>query len=206
VEVSLYDTSIMMTGFAALQHLFGGIEPRRNGNVSKDTVPTGVFHASDGPFYMVCGSTPFFRRLFRDVLKMPEIADDPNLAEVTGRLRVQEKLLSILNDTFGHDTRENWLNKLRAASVPASAVRTIPEALRSPETRSSGILTEVVHPTAGTVPNIALPLRLSGTPTVDPVAAPLHGADTRGVLSEKLGWSKEEFAAAEANGAFGPAL
>ncbi len=202
VEVSLYDTSILMTGFATVQHLFAGTEPGRHGNVSKDSVPTGVFQASDGPFYLVCGGTPTFRRLFRDALGMPEIADDPAFASVPGRIAARDRIFAILEQAFASDTRERWLARLRAASVPAGAVRTIPEALRSDETHSRGIVTEIPHPTAGLIPNIGLPIHLSDTPVVSPVAAPLHGEHTKAVL-EELGWSQDRYAAAEAAGAFG---
>lgn len=50
VEVALFDTAILMTGFGAMQHLTTGYEPQRNGNVSPDTCPSGVFQSQDKPF------------------------------------------------------------------------------------------------------------------------------------------------------------
>lgn len=52
VEVALFDTAILMTGFGAMQHLTTGYDPKRNGNVSPDTCPSGVFMSLDKPFYI----------------------------------------------------------------------------------------------------------------------------------------------------------
>src|SRR5437868_2068914 len=58
-------------------------------------------------------------------------------------------------------------------------------------------------PTAGAVPNIEPPIKMSLTPTVNPVAAPLLGQHTRGVLRDTLGYDERKLAALEAAGAFG---
>ncbi len=68
VEVALYDTAILMTGWAPMQHLFSGREPQRHGNTSPDTCPSGVFQAADQAFYINCGSDKIFQRLAAQVL------------------------------------------------------------------------------------------------------------------------------------------
>lgn len=205
VEVALYDTAITMTGYVTLQNLFNGWQPRRVGNGSADTVPTGVFHASDAPFFMVCASTVIFQRVFRDVAGMPEIADDPELIRPAGRMAQRDRLVGLLADLFATGTRAHWLERLSAAGVPAGAVRTIEEALHSPETRAGGLVSEIAHPTAGKVPNVAFPMRFSDTPVVPPVAAPMLGQHTQEVLRERLGWDDARLQEAQRAGAFGAA-
>ncbi|WP_232076623.1 CaiB/BaiF CoA transferase family protein [Variovorax sp. PBL-H6] len=205
VEVALYDTAITMTGYVTLQNLFNGWQPRRVGNGSADTVPTGVFHASDGPFFMVCASTVIFQRVYRDVAGMPGIADDPELVRPAGRMAQRDRLIGILAELFASDTREHWLARLRQAGVPAGAVRSVEEALHSRETLARGLVTQLPHPTAGSVPNVAFPMRFSDTPVVAPVAAPLLGEHTREVLRELLGFDEEQWREAARDGAFGPA-
>jgi len=204
VEVALYDTAIAMTGYVTLQNLFNGWQPRRVGNGSADTVPTGVFHANDGPFFMVCASTVIFQRVFREVAGMPGIADDPELIRPAGRMAQRDRLVGLLADLFAADTRAHWLARLSAAGVPAGAVRTVEEALHSPETRARGLVSEIAHPTAGKVPNVAFPMRFSETPVVAPVAAPLLGQHTREILRERLGWDEGRWREAARAGAFGP--
>lgn len=204
VDVPLFDTGVLMTGFMTSQYLFSGKVPRRNGNVSNDAVPSGVFPTADLPIFLTCTSTSLFRRLFIEVLKMPEVGDDPGLQRIDGRLAQRERVIDILNRLFATDTRENWLKRLDAAKVPAGAVRTLPEALESREVKARGLVTQVPHPTAGSVPNVALPLHFSGTPVVPPVAAPMLGQHTDEVMREVLGYSQTRIAELRAAGVFGP--
>lgn len=202
VEVSLHDTAFTMTGYVTAQHLFTGYEPKRNGNGSPDTVPTGVIDTADHPIFLVCSNTVIFQRLFRDVLNMPEIADDPALFAPRDRLAQKERVVGLVQEAFRKDTRDNWLAKLRAASVTAGAVRTIAEAVRSEEVAQRGLVTHIPHPTAGTVPNVALPMRFSDTPVVAPVAAPMLSQHTEEVLREALGFDDKQIEEARASGAF----
>jgi crotonobetainyl-CoA:carnitine CoA-transferase CaiB-like acyl-CoA transferase len=203
VEVALYDTAITMTGYVTLQNLFNDWQPRRVGNGSADTVPTGVFHASDGPFFMVCASTAIFQRVFRDVAGRPDIADDEELKRPAGRMAQRQRLVDMLATLFSTDTRVHWLARLKQADVPAGAVRTVAEALCSPETKARGLVTQLPHPTAGMVPNVAFPMRFLGTPAPAPVAAPTLGQHTREVLGALLGYDAHRFDEASRAGAFG---
>ncbi len=64
-------------------------------------------------------------------------------------------------------------------------------------------LSQIPHPTAGSVPNIETPLRMELTPVVDPVAAPLLGEHTRVVLHQTLGYDDARIDALAEAGAFG---
>jgi crotonobetainyl-CoA:carnitine CoA-transferase CaiB-like acyl-CoA transferase len=79
----------------------------------------------------------------------------------------------------------------------------VQEALRSRETQARGLVTQLPHPTAGSVPNVAFPMRFSDTPVVPPVAAPTLGQHTRRALAERLGMDDAQWAEAARAGAFG---
>ena len=51
---------------------------------------------------------------------------------------------------------------------------------------------------------MGLPIHLYGTPIVDPVGAPVMGADTDAVLRELLGYDEARVAAAAKSGGLGP--
>ena len=53
------------------------------------------------------------------------------------------------------------------------------------------------------MPNVALPVHLSATPVVDPVAAPALGAHTTEILETLLGYDAQRMADLAAEGAFG---
>lgn len=203
VELSLHDTAILMTGFQAMQHLFSGFQPQRFGNTSPDTAPTGVFHSKDKPFYISCSNTQIFQRLFEQVVDRPDIAHNPALLQGAERIRRRDELFAVLNEAFAKHPWAHWQPKLRASGVAAGQVRTVAEALRSPETRDRKLVTKIPHPTAGSIPNIGLPFRFSETPLADPVAAPVLGQHTHEILSDVLGLDEATVEELRSHGAFG---
>jgi crotonobetainyl-CoA:carnitine CoA-transferase CaiB-like acyl-CoA transferase len=204
VEVALFDNAVLMTGYATLQHVFTGAQPQRHGNTSPDTCPSGVFEAKDKSFYINCGNNKIFQRLMAQVLERPDVASDPGFA--TGRERTQrrEELFALLGDAFAAHPWAHWQARMRAAGVPCGEVRSVGEAIRSPEARERRLVTRIPHPTVGWVPNMALPIRYAGTPIADPVAAPTVGQHTAQVLREALGCDDARLAALAEAGAFGP--
>ncbi|MDZ7864241.1 CoA transferase [Acidovorax sp.] len=204
IEVALYDTAILMTGFGAMQHLTTGYEPRRNGNVSPDTCPSGVFMTADKPVYINCGNDKIFQRLFGQVFERPDIADDPVYSQRAERLKHREAIFKIMDEAFARHPWSHWAPRLRAASVPHGQVKTLGEALASDESRSRGLITRIPHPVKGWVPNIATPLRLSRTPAVAPQAAPAVGEHSEEVLRDTLGYDDARIARLRTEGAFGP--
>ena len=203
VEVGLYDTGLLMTGWATMQHLLTGKEPQRHGNVSPDTCPSGVFSASDQDFYINCGNDRVFHRLAADVLARHDLAQDPGLAGRQGRTARRDELFRVLGEEFARQPWAHWSARMREAGVPCGLVRSVGQALRSDETRARGIVSWIEHPSAGPIPNIAPPWRFSGTPVADPVAAPTIGQHTKEVLHELLGHDDASLAALAASGAFG---
>ncbi len=204
VELSLHDTAMLMIGFQAMQHLFSGVEPTRNGNTSPDTAPTGVFRAKDTSFYISSSNTGIFQRLFAQVIERPDLAEDEELLTRAGRLKRRDELFSVLNEAFGKEPWSHWQPRLRAAGVASGQVRTVPQALRSKETASRQLVTRIPHPTAGEVPKIALPFIFSETPLADPFAAPTLGQHTLEILADTLHYEQRRIDQLISEGALGP--
>jgi crotonobetainyl-CoA:carnitine CoA-transferase CaiB-like acyl-CoA transferase len=203
VEVSLFDNAVLMTGYATMQHLFSGANPQRHGNTSPDTCPSGVFQASDCAFYINCGNDKIFQRLMSQVIGRSDLASAEIYATGAERIRRREELFAILGDVFARQPWSHWQSRMRAAGVPCGQVRTVGEAIRSPEARERGIVTRIPHDKMGWVPNVNLPIRYSRTPIADPVAAPAVGQHTEAVLRELLGYADEQLARLAEAGTFG---
>ena len=203
VEVSLFDNAVLMTGYATMQHLFSGANPQRHGNTSPDTCPSGVFQAKDCTFYINCGNDKIFQRLMSQVIDRADLAAAEIYATGPDRIRRRDELFAILGDAFAQQPWSHWQSRMRAAGVPCGQVRTVGEAIRSPEARERGLVTRIAHDTVGWVPNVNLPIRFSQTPIADPVAAPAVGQHTEGVLRELLGYDDARLARLAEEGAFG---
>jgi crotonobetainyl-CoA:carnitine CoA-transferase CaiB-like acyl-CoA transferase len=202
LEVALFDTAVLMTGYAPLQQLYTGNEPRRPGNTSPDTCPSGVFRASDCSFLINCGNTKIFERLMIQVVELPQVAADPAYATNKDRIARREELFALLQETFSKHPWAYWQTRMREAAVPCGVLRSVGEAIRSPEAQSQEVVTRIDHPDLGWVPNVSLPIRYSGTPLADPVPAPKVGEHTGEVLSEWLGYDHDHIRGLEQAGAF----
>jgi len=201
VEVAMLDQAILMLSFKATNYLITGIEPKRIGNSSAASAPVGVYRTRDGgSIYLACASDRTFKRL-ADALGRADLAADHRFARASERLANRAALDVILSETFEQEKRDAMMEKLRATGVPAAPVLSVAEALSGPDVGARGLLTSIPHPTAGAVPNIASPIRMSRTPVVDPIAAPPLGYHTDEVLRDILGYDQDHIAAMRRNGA-----
>jgi crotonobetainyl-CoA:carnitine CoA-transferase CaiB-like acyl-CoA transferase len=202
VEVALFDIALAMTQFYGMAYLMTGVNPSRQGNSPNGSPSVGVYNGSDGPFYIACANDRLYRRLVIEVLGRADLASG-EFGDRRSRTANRDKLRAILTGIFVQDMRENWVTKMKAANIPVGYLRTVEEAFNSPETRERHRISQIPHPTAGSVPNIESPLHLGLTPAVDPVAAPLLGQHTREVLRKTLGYDDAKIAALTEAGAFG---
>lgn len=203
VDVALFDTAIMMTGYVPLQDVHTGKTTPRGGNTSPDTCPSGLFKCQDGAFYINSGNTPIFKRLVTQVVDLPHLADDPAYATNKDRIARRAELFAMLEEVFVKKPWSHWQERMRAAGIPCGELRTVAQAIRAPEAQERGIFTRVPHPTAGWVPNLSLPIRYADTPLADPGKSPLVGEHTAEVLGDWLGTPPEAIDSFAASGAFG---
>ena len=96
VEVALIDIAVAMTGFYGMAYLINGNNPGRFGNSPNGSPSVGVYHASDGPFYIACANDRLYRRLVVDVLERPDLMTDRRFANRRARTANKEKLRSII--------------------------------------------------------------------------------------------------------------
>jgi crotonobetainyl-CoA:carnitine CoA-transferase CaiB-like acyl-CoA transferase len=205
VEVALFDMALAMTQFYGMAYLMSGVNPSRQGNSPNGSPSVGVYHGSDGPFYIACANDRLYRRLVVEVLNRPDLVSG-EFGDRRSRTANRDKLRAILTEVFAADARESWVIKMKAANIPVGYLRTVEEAFNSPEARERHRVSEIPHPKAGSVPNIESPLNLSLTPAIDPFAAPLLGQHTREVLRDTLGYDDAKIAALAEAGVFGEVL
>jgi crotonobetainyl-CoA:carnitine CoA-transferase CaiB-like acyl-CoA transferase len=203
VEVALFDIAMTMTAFYGMAYLINGANPGRFGNSPNGSPTVGVYEASDGPLYMACANDRLYRRLVIEVLNRPDLVTNPDFAHRKARTANKEKLRAIIAGIFATDRLEHWMKKMKGANIPVGYLRTVEEGFNAPECRERRRLSQIPHPTAGSVPNIETPLTMGLTPAVDPVAAPLLGEHTKKVLRETLGYDEKRLRALTEAEAFG---
>ena len=200
IDIPLYDTGAAVLVPFASAFLTAGLEFDRFGNSSPFAQPIGTYNASDGPFLLTVGNDALWRKLCMEVLEAPELPEDPEFASNETRAGNRQRLNAILNGIFSEDTRGNWIAKMRKAGVPAGPIRTVGEAMTSPEAEARGIIKKVPHTAAGEVSIVRSPMNLSGTPVRDPVGSPLHGEHSEQILRDVLGYDQDQIAELASSG------
>ena len=137
------------------------------------------------------------------MLERPDLANDPTLADRDGRMARRQELFDMLQEIFKTKPWAHWQERLAKASVPSAEIRTLPDALRSPEARSLELVTRIPHPVLGWIPHVRLPLRMGETPAADPRLAPSVGQDTDDVLASTLGYGFDRIEQLRKDGALG---
>ena len=189
--MALLDCQIAMLANVGSSCLVTGEPAKRYGNAHGTVVPYQAVEASDGHFVIAIGNDGQFARLTRDVLGRPDLASDDRFAGNPGRIVNREALLIELAAEFRKQPRDHWIAEMRRFGLPVGPIRGVDEALAAPEVAERGMVRTVPHPTAGEVRLAGSPLKLSGTPVVDPVAPPLLGQHSLDVLRADLGCSEE---------------
>ena len=124
-----------------------------------------------------------------------DIGADPRFRTNSLRTEHRQVLIPALCTIFEHAPAGEWLSRLTAEDIPASAIQTVGEALNDPQALARGLIVEIKHPTLDMVRSIANPVRLSSTPVLYRLPPPLLGEHSREIL-QSLDYSSEQIAAA----------
>ncbi len=192
IDIALFDAQLAMLANIGSAALVSGEEPARLGNAHPTVVPYQTFETADVDIVIAVGNDRQFGLLCRDLLDRADLADDPLYATNAARVVNRDSLIAELRPLIAAKPSEWWMAELKRFGVPCGAVRTVGAALASPEALARGMVAEVDHLLAGTIPMIMSPLKLADTPVIAPSAPPLLGEHSFEVLSALLGYSEKQ--------------
>ena len=200
VELSMYDAMLNLLSYMGTMWLTNGELPSPPGSAHDYTVPWQAFEARDGYVVVATRQEIFWRRLC-DALEAPALAADPRFA--TNALRVENRttLVPQLEKLFRERTVDDWLERLRAAEVPAAPVNNLDRAFAEPPVAERGMIVEYDHPDVGRVRLPGNPIRMSGVTGTISKPAPRLGEHTDDVLKALLDLTPERIKDLRAEGA-----
>lgn len=186
IDMALLDVQVACLANQALNYLTTGIAPTRLGNAHPNIVPYQDFPTADGDFILTVGNEGQFRK-FAEVAGQAQWADDPRF--LTNKLRVANRaeLIPLIRQATVFKTTAQWVSELEAAGVPCGPINDLAQVFDDPHVRARGLVTSLPHALAGSVPQVASPIRLSATPVEYRHAPPLLGEHTGEVLERVLG-------------------
>jgi crotonobetainyl-CoA:carnitine CoA-transferase CaiB-like acyl-CoA transferase len=199
IDVALLDSQTAMLANQATSFLVSGVAPERTGDWHPSLAPYQIFDAADGPFIIAVGNDSQFAVLC-DVIGRNDLIADERFVDNRARVANRATLAERIQQQVGARPKEHWLGVLPARGVPSAAVNTVAEVFDEPQLRHRGGRIDLPHPTAGTAPGVANPIKFSATPIEYRNGPPLLGQHTDEVLAERLGLDDDEIARLHADG------
>ncbi len=145
------------------------------GNAHPSISPYESYRTMDGSIAIGVGTDRQFARL-AEALGVPELACDRRFGGNAERVAHRVELKRLLERQLGAYDRQEWLERLAAAGVPAAPINAIPEVFADPLVRERALV-EVDG-----VPQVRSPVRIDGQPAAVDSAPPELGRDTDAVL------------------------
>lgn len=194
IDMALLDVQVACLANQAMNYLTTGNAPKRLGNAHPNIVPYQDFPTADGDFILTVGNDGQFRK-FAEVAGQPQWADDPRF--VTNKLRVANRaeLIPLIRQATVFKSTAEWVAQLECAGVPCGPINDLSQVFEDPQVQARGLAMKLPHVLAGTVPQVASPIRLSETPVEYRNAPPLLGEHTVEVLERLLGLNEQAVAA-----------
>jgi formyl-CoA transferase len=134
---------------------------------------------------IVAGNDVQFRRLC-EVLGLEALADDDRYKTNSMRVVNRQTLQAAIEERLQSNTKAFWLKQLEEANLVAGPINSLEEALNDPQALARNVVRHIAHPSGGTVPIVASPMRLSRTPLDQYSAPPTCGQHTDEVIAELL--------------------
>ena len=190
VDTSLFEAAMALTVWESTEHWATGRTPTRLGSAHRLTAPYQAIRAADGYFTVGANNDKLYQACCR-AIERADLIQDPRFAARDDRLRHRAALVAEIEKTTMAESRAHWLARLDAAGVPCGPINTYPETLADPHTLARNLVVDLVHPLAGPIKALGVPVKLSETPGAVERAAPLVGEHTTEILTE-LGYSAAE--------------
>ena len=186
IDMALLDVQVACLANQAMNYLTTGVSPQRLGNAHPNIVPYQDFPAADGDFILTVGNDNQFRK-FAEVAGRPEWGDDPRFVSNKQRVANRAVLVPLIRQATVFKTTAEWVSQLEAVGVPCGPINDLAQVFADPQVQARGLAMQLPHALAGLVPQVASPIRLSGTPVEYRNAPPLLGEHTHEILERVLG-------------------
>ena len=190
VDTSLFEAAMALTVWESTELWATGRTPKPLGSGHRLTAPYQAVLASDG-YFTVGANTDKLFEAFARTIERPDLLSEERFDSRANRLANRAGLIAEIEKTTAGQSRAYWLTRLDKAGVPCGPINTYPEALADPHTLARDMVVDLVHPVAGAMKALGIPVKLSETPGAVDRPAPLVGQHTAAILTE-LGYSESE--------------
>ncbi len=200
IDISLFDVAVSWMGYWIAKYTDTGDIPKRAGSGLYGVEPNGVFYAGDGePFYVLTLTDRQWERFCR-AIDREGLLEREEYESNRSRWDNREALFDDLDEAFAGFDRDELVEVLVDAGVPAGRQQDIVELVNDPQVDARELLVEAYNlETESDVKVARLPLRTTDWLPDVGGRPPRVGEHSREVLAE-YGVSEEEISSLVENG------
>jgi crotonobetainyl-CoA:carnitine CoA-transferase CaiB-like acyl-CoA transferase len=194
VDIALYEAvfSLLESSVPEFDRL--NVVRQRKGTRLSSTAPSNTYTTRDGHSVVIgANNDAIFRRLCQ-VMRRPDLAGDSRFQTNPDRLRHVELLDELIGDWVGRHDRDNVLQRLQVADVPASPIYSVADIVQDQHYWAREMLLRVHDPRLGPVVVPGVMPKLATSPGGQQWLGPRLGEHTDAVLRDVLGVGPDEIA------------
>lgn len=201
VEIGLLDSLIALASDEVTNQA-AGVPAKQHGGGHPELFPYQAFPTRDRPMVIAAVGVDRFWPALCEVVGRPDLADEPSYATNDGRVAAKEYLTEQLSAVLRTKKRDEWLDLLRAADVPATPVNDLDALFQHPQVEARSMLVNLERPSGSRVTVTGNPIKIAGHSQTY-VASPTLGQDTVVILREVLGLDEAAIGSLGARGVIG---
>lgn len=184
IDVALYEAVFNCTESLLPEYSAFGAVRGPAGSALPGIAPSNAYRCVDGGYALIAGNgDSIFRRLMH-VIGRDDLANDPTLANNTGRVARVAELDGAIGAWAAQRSVDEVLAALDEASVPAGRIYTVADIAADPHYRARGMIQEIGQDDGSVLAIPGIVPKLSLTPGSHRRNAPKLGEDTDAVLRE----------------------
>ncbi len=183
IDTSLYEALISWQTYLAGNYFATGERPQPLGSAHPNIAPYQAMRASDGYLVVACGNDALWEKMIVEC----EISfgHDPKFRTNPDRVRHREELIGRLeSEVFERRTVAEWLDRLARAGVPAAPIQSFDDVFQDPQVEHRTMDVVMEHPTAGSIHQLGIPVKMSSTPGALRTPPPLLNQHREEILAQ----------------------
>lgn len=182
IDLSLFDVAVSWLTNWFAYHDYTGDVPSRAGTTMEGIYPSDVFHAADGPLYLTVPHDGIFERLCT-AIRREDLLNDDRFRTNDDRWTHREELYDELQAAFASKERDDVVEELAGAGVPAGPIQTVEDLTRDPQAEWREMFVRVPNPELDADVRVTrLPFRTRSDDVDSTAPPPRLGEHTREVL------------------------
>ena len=193
VDVAIYEAVFAMMESALTEYTKVGVIRERTGSVLKNVAPSNLYETRDGTWVLIAANADNVFRRLAEAMGRQDLLGDPRFATHQARGENMEALDRIIEQWTKQFDRDEVLQIMGEAGVPAGPIYTMADIAKDPHYQDREMILTVQDPHLGELQMQGIVPKLAETPGSVEWTGPELGQHNEEVFRGLLGLTDEEY-------------